>query len=83
MKFHTYGHDTATDNAKIYNTIKTPWDPIKPIEMIFKQIEDAQIFALCANLGNDLPWLIIYCLHGMKLDALRLNVRVLDPTYRS
>ncbi len=58
--FHTYDHATATNISKIDDTIKTPWDPTKPIEMFFKQVEDAQIFALRANLGYELPLLNIY-----------------------
>ncbi len=60
--FHTYDHATATNISKIDDTIKTPWDPTKPIEMFFKQVEDAQIFALRANLGYELPLLNIYVL---------------------
>lgn len=36
-----YGDTTAIDNSSIENTIKSPWDPKEPIEMLFKQIEDA------------------------------------------
>ncbi len=38
----------------IDDTIKTPWNPNKPIEILSRQIEDAQIYALCGNLGYDL-----------------------------
>ncbi len=41
--FHT-DYATAIDMAKIDDTIKTPWDPNKPIKMLVKQIDDTQIF---------------------------------------
>ncbi len=70
---HTYGHVTATDISKIIDAIKTPWDPNKPIEMLFKQIEDTQIFALCANLGHDFLHLIIYALNDITNTVLFCN----------
>lgn len=74
--FHTYGRATATDIAKIDDAIKNPWDPNEPIEMLFKQIEDAQIFALCANLGYDLPRLIMYALNNItNTGAFREELR--------
>lgn len=48
--FHTYFHATAPDIAKIDDIIMTPWDSNKLMEMLFEKIDDAQIFALCANL---------------------------------
>ncbi len=48
--FHTYGHTNATDISKIDETIKTLWDPTKPIEMHLEQIMDAQIFDPCKHI---------------------------------
>ncbi len=49
--FHTYDCSTATVISKIDDTFKTPLDPKKPTKMVSKEIKDAQIFALCPNLG--------------------------------
>ena len=63
--FHTYGCRTVTDIAKIDDTIKTTWDPNKPIEILIKQIKHAQIFAICTNLTYDFPHLIMYALNNI------------------
>ncbi len=71
--FHTCGCAIATDIAKIDNTIKNPWDPNKPIEMLFQQIEDVPIFALCANLGYNLHHLIMYALNNITNTGIFCN----------
>ncbi len=63
--FHTYACTSATDISKIGDTIKTPWDPNEPIEMLFNQVKDAPILALWENLGYDKQCLIMYVLNNI------------------
>ncbi len=58
--FHAYGCATATYISKNDKAIKTPWEHNDTIDMLFKQIEDYQIFTLCANLGCNLPYFIMF-----------------------
>lgn len=56
--FTVYGKITANDIADNNKNLRKPYDPLQPIELLFRQIEEAVAYAIAANTPYTPPMII-------------------------